>query len=39
VRRWHRASRVVVHCVGLGAHDADLLREVASVTGGKYVAR
>ncbi|HVG94949.1 MAG TPA: VWA domain-containing protein [Planctomycetota bacterium] len=39
VKRWHRASRVVVHCVGLGSHDVALLAAIASATGGQYVAR
>ena len=29
VRAWHRAVPLVVHCVGVGDHDADLLRGIA----------
>jgi len=39
VRAWHRAVPLVVHCVGVGDHDADLLRAIASITGGRYVKR
>ncbi len=39
VRAWHRAVPLVVHCVGVGDHDADLLRGIAEATGGRYVKR
>ncbi|MBL9085507.1 MAG: VWA domain-containing protein [Planctomycetia bacterium] len=39
VVRWNRAARVTVHCVGVGAHDAGLLRTLSSLTGGQYVRR
>jgi hypothetical protein len=39
VTRWNRASRVIVHCVGVGAHDAGLLQALSSLTGGQYVRR
>jgi len=39
VRAWRRAVPLVVHCVGVGDHDADLLRGIAEATGGRYVKR
>ena len=39
VRAWHRAVPLVVHCVGIGDHDEDLLRGIAEATGGRYVKR
>lgn len=34
-----RPSRIMVHCVGVGAHDAGLLQALSSLTGGQYVRR
>lgn len=39
VTRLHGAAPVVIHAVGIGEHDADLLRRLAELTGGRYVTR
>lgn len=39
VARRGRGLPVVIHAIGLGEHDADLLRRLADATGGRYVTR
>lgn len=39
VRRVVRTSRIVVHCVGTGSHDARFLRALAQATGGQFASR
>ncbi|MCL4729098.1 MAG: hypothetical protein KJ044_01505 [Planctomycetes bacterium] len=35
--RYNIFRKVVIHCVGIGNHDKELLRKLASETGGQYV--
>lgn len=39
VAKQARILPVVIHTIGLGDHDPDLLRRIADATGGRYVAR
>ncbi len=39
VLEWNKAARIRIHTVGVGDHDAELLKALAENTGGTYVAR